>query len=234
MRHYLLTRAVYNPDTWPEDELRWRFDLFAHVTVPSLAGQSVKKAEWRIKVHPDDPLLGERIAAAMSTGFDVVVLPMVAGGKIDAKNRAQTGSWHTGTGRSRTTRLDDDDALAVTYFERLGACDFEADRIWTFPAGYRWAEGMVWSDLYAPNQFTSYDSPNGSRKTVVSFNHAMVRRGVAVDDEPAWLNVRHPHSVRVVRPNNPRPPVVPPGAFEPSEAVTDLFTVDWAWLVSVA
>jgi hypothetical protein len=92
-------------------------------------------------------------------------------------------------------RLDDDDALARDFVERLRALPFVPGRWHVFPNGYRSYQGHCELKNHPTNQFVSLDLPAGDEsRHVYEVNHRDVREAVVVDDRPAWLFVRHSES----------------------------------------
>lgn len=148
VKQYVLTRAAYPEWCWSEEENRRRLDMMKAVTAPCLREQDHRDWTWVLLVTREDPLLEERIGAAVKSFAHVRFLfwntePY----KIDfkgvpiPKQRARLASMGYGTGLpnsfmrdngfsvvewrkvvdlgSLTTRLDDDDGIAPWFLGRV-------------------------------------------------------------------------------------------------------------------
>jgi hypothetical protein len=100
-----------------------------------------------------------------------------------------------------TTRLDNDDAVAVDFLARIQRAAVGEDRLFlNCPFGYQWADGRLYYYLHFANPFMSFVErrrvPGDARvpATVMSGNHEQVRRTGRLRQvwgPPMWLQVIH-------------------------------------------
>ena len=126
------------------------------------------------------------------------------------------------------TRLDDDDGLAPTTLARVRAAaeslPGDARAVLMHPLGFR-----VWRGRYdrvrAPaNAMHTLYTPDGDRLSVYDYGHTKVRstklRIINVDEETAWLWVRHMDTISGNR----------KGSRPLSRELKRIFPVDWSLL----
>lgn len=199
MKHYLLTRSIYDPAETSDEVNAHRLRMFETVTVPSLAAQTLKFATWILALHPQDPHRQRRIDAACSSGLAVQTVDLASHGDGPATARsAYRAVWGLPEGLKLTTRCDDDDALTFDHIERLHrtAAGHENLTAFVFPHGFR-----VWGGRYdryhhPSNMFASLLD----ERCVYELPHMKIRGlvpTVDVDDRPAWCFVRHDHTISV-------------------------------------
>jgi hypothetical protein len=211
MKHYLMTASHRSPD-YPLDANRRRIELCRRVTARSLADQDGEWT-WLVYVHPEDPLLDERLDAFRSAGHPVVAMPT-------GVDPLDVIDW---SGDVLTTRIDDDDAFARGAFRRLYRAAGQAVRrtVFMLPVGYRVNEGRSIFIAHAPhNAWSSLYAPRGDRAHIRLEQHHHVDRlapVLMVDHKPAFLWVRHQDTATPFR--STREPL--------TDEVRGLYDVDW-------
>lgn len=215
-RHYVLTRAHRGPD-YPLDANRRRVELLRGITARSLAAQGTDWI-WLVYVNPDDPLLDERMEAFWSAGVPVVTLSSDA--DVDAAI-----DWSEPV---LTTRIDDDDAFAGDAFDRLhlAASNLRRRTALVFPVGYRINDGLSERIHHGRNAWSSIYAPASDRvhiRQVVHPRIAMLAPITFVDQDPAWLWVRHQDAESGFR--RADQPITP--------QLRALYPVDWDLLAGV-
>ena len=240
--HYVLTRSAY-PAAYPLDKNRRRLELTRRVTARSLASQTERRWSWLVAVDPEDPLLDERRDVLRGCGVSVVEAQLhqrlddstiVPDGRLAGDVDRPGAIWRraircdTADERIVTTRLDDDDALAIDAIARIRASlpEEPAGRsACIMPAGYRWHANRVQPMTHMLNMFSSLDSP-GELSTIMDVRHGGIRRFCPVsylDRSPGWLWVRHADTRSGSR----------HAGRTPSPTVMGRFDVDWAYLEGV-
>lgn len=204
MRHHLLTRAVYDPNQWTDDELEARLDIFQAVTIPSVAAQTHKPDQWTIAVHPDDPHLYERLTAAALAEVDLhaIYVTHTGANRDEAAVAAYRAPWRQNLpydDPALTSRLDDDDGLTADHFARVrtyvDALPHKPEAFVTvLPVGYRIYAGHYTTVTHDLNAMASLYTPAGDHRHVYGHAHRKADDHypvIEVDDKPAWLWVRH-------------------------------------------
>jgi GT2 family glycosyltransferase len=198
--HVLLTRfnlPTPGPESFVrarEGWLRERVDLFERYTVPSVAGQSVSDFRWIVYLDPESPAwLVERLQPHIDRGLFVALYrESVSWPDVAADVRAQTGAERD---ILLTTNLDNDDAVAMDFVERLQ----ELARVHRRAAIYL-SNGLIAHDdaVYLRrdpwNAFCSVAESWDAPGTAWNDWHTLLRRHYpAVVDRgaPAWLQVVH-------------------------------------------
>jgi hypothetical protein len=238
VNHYLLTRSAYSQAV-PIQRNRARLRLTIGVCARSLAAQTNRDVTWLVLVDLEDPLLPQRTAAFISSGLEVIIAP--AGDIVrDDVHDLPWGPWKQyidWTDATLTTRIDDDDAFApwvlANYREKADAWARRNPKrrlVLTLPTGYRVADGKVNQRTDRVSQFSSLYAPKGDHGTVMDMNHTRVRRlarPMTASTDPGWLWVRHDQtrSARSRASTIERDKMV-----VASQAVRDLFPVDWSLL----
>lgn len=212
MRHYVLTRSHRGPD-YPLDANRRRIELLRRVTAASLSVQSTKWT-WIVYINPADPLLDERLDAFASAGAPVFPITHTGEEPID---------WSDDV---LTTRIDDDDAFSRDAFRRLSGAVRPKRRVLMFPCGYRYHAGLVEPIVHRRNAWSSLFAPRGDQVHIRMAVHPKVNRLAPtqmLDNEPAWLWVRHPDAETLFR-----------RATDPlTDEVKALYHVDWEYLEGI-
>lgn len=243
MRHFVLTRSAYGPD-WSSDAIARRLEITAGVTARLLSVQTTRDWRWVVLVDPRDPFLAKRLDLIWSTDPDAIVLewqPIDVGPApwdthgADANRIQQIAAtayrapWPEAIGGRDDivlqTRLDDDDGLAVDALERtVAAAAGLTDRtVLMQPIGIRIWDGRYSRVRHDSNAMHTLLTPAGDELGVYDYGHrrvAAVAPVVTVDEDPAWLWVRHRDSISGWRQADHR--ITP--------AVRRLFPIDWAVL----
>lgn len=177
MNVVIATRSRYPHGPTPQ-----RMELFRHVTVPSLLSQTDRDFTWLITVsNPDHADWIRGIAGELNLDLRTAL------------------DFTTALPETRMVRLDDDDALATDFVERLRAAGPHTPGRWyVFPNGYRVHNGRCEPYHNPTNQFIALDLPPSAFPAhVYGINHSHVRQQadvIEVDQRPAWLFVRHSES----------------------------------------
>jgi hypothetical protein len=245
MRHFLLTRSAYSPALPPEMNRR-RLRITGHVTIPSVRAQA-EGFTWLVVVHPQDPMLDERIglfsvagarfamchqdpAAQGLDGDDPAVLlrrlrtqQTWATEGLDNMLRS-SGVWaeHLPAGPLLTTILDDDDAITPDYLGRMRAAATGDAAHLVIPRGFYVCQATYLPKRHPKNMTASVWSPDGSLHAH-SVGHGrlpLLLPTRIVDEEPGWLWVRHEDTISVGR--------------QTGETIPDwlraLFPIDWEYV----
>jgi Putative rhamnosyl transferase len=212
MRHYVLTTSRRGPE-YPLDANARRIALCRGITARSLAAQDCEFT-WIVYVHPEDPLLDERLDAFCSAGHPVVAV----GDNVDV---ASVIDWSDDV---LSTRVDDDDGWAVNAFARLHHALRRRPSARTgfmFPVGYRVNDGLCERIVHRRNAWSSLFAPRGDQAHIRMVKHNHIYRFATVrsiDMDPAWLWVRHQDAeTRFRRANEPITP-----------ALRAIYPVDWS------
>lgn len=194
MRHFVLTRSAYAPEY--EANAR-RLALLQGVTVPSMKAQTNRDWTWVVLLERNDPLEAQRRAA-----FDSVGVPVIYLYADPAIVSLYWAGWAEAIGTSDeptlTTRLDDDDALAPDFIERIRSAaesaEIEGRVVWMLPEGFRVYRGRYAPMRHEANSWATLQVPPGDSAVIYDFPHKRIA-GYApirlIDDKPAWLFVRH-------------------------------------------
>ena len=243
MIHYVLTRSAY-PAAYPLEANRRRLELTRHITARSLAAQTERRWRWVVTIDLADPLLEQRMDVLRAAGVPLITVPVkqrrvvrevTPDGQLEGDVEPRAGGPYrraiepeAGDERILTTRLDDDDALAIDALARIRAAAERdpGEHAWIMPHGFRWHRARVCPMTHTRNMFASLDSPRHPLQVVVEAKHNVIDEHWPVrfvDREPGWLWVRHADarsgSRRAEDPLTPR--------------VAARFDVDWAYLEGV-
>lgn len=205
--HVILTRfnlatpgresSIRNQPGWLED----RFDLFERYCMPSVAGQTEQQFTWLVFFDDETPAaFRQRIERCQE------VFPF----KAIFTGLFQADGWIRGVRKTvgerpgwlLTTRLDNDDALAVDYCERLRAAATARPerRAFNFTNGFVLSGGRVYAHQHPSNAFASYlEAFDAEARTICATVQHMDLRGfvdvVQIDGPGAWLQVIHQRNV---------------------------------------
>lgn len=239
MNHYVLTRAVYDPELWTEEANLRRLELMRHVTARSLMGNARDGApfDWVVQVHPADPFRAHRRRIVEQVGGWVVDFPnLPATAEMEALARGRRGgdrevlavqayrAWQSALppGLKLTTRIDDDDAFAYGALAKIQAVAWPLTKPTAIvqPVGIRILGGRYDVVRHASNAWQSLVSETA---TVYDHPHRRVAREYPVKlagQQLSWLWVRHRDTLS--------------GQFAAATPLTpdvmDLFPVDWSVL----
>lgn len=194
--HFLLTRfAVYGPhgeaptDRWLHD----RFKLFEDYCLPSVRNQTCKMFRWALLVSPDLPEWVK--SRLLELGFNLEDLII----SHDWRSSTAASAWVSRNSKSKailTTRLDNDDALATNFVDRLHA-KVRADelRVYNFTFGLQLTSAGVLMRAYRSNPFASLLEPTMNQpQTVLAIDHGLLKDSWPVQQirgRPGWLQVVH-------------------------------------------
>ena len=204
MDHVILTRFNL-PSPGRERSIRdrpgWlesRVELFRRYCLPSVAAQTNASASWIIYFDPESPAwLKEQVDEDGRAGHYVPrYREQVSRGELLDDIRQVVGNP---SGDLLTTNLDNDDALASDFCERLQMAHRHAGA-----TAYFVVEGLVLSPegLYlqrdSRNAFPSVRAPWEQATTCWSEWHTHLRRSmpvVEIGGQPGWLQVVHGRNV---------------------------------------
>lgn len=178
--HVVVIRSAYD-STVPLETNQYRLRLTEVICVSSLAAQTSKNFIVEVRLHKDDPLFRQRYALFLSIGVHVST---------------------TRTNRRIQTRMDDDDAIARDFIERVQNCCRSSSAEWfSFPNGATVDNGKWGPRQQIDNQFVT----RVSDQSIYAVNHKHVTGHNIIDDRPAWLWVRHKHAKSPTRTKTTRP-----------------------------
>jgi len=194
MRHFVLTRSAYPADYRANKQ---RLALLQGVTVPSMLAQTERRWTWVVLMDQTDPLARERRDAFESVGVPVKVFYVT-----DPEASLYRAGWAEAIGMSEeptlTTRLDDDDALAPDFLQRIRTAAEDANEqgrvVWMLPQGFAVYRGRQREMRHEANSWATLQTPPGDSAVVYDFGHKRIGGHAPirlVDDKPAWLFVRH-------------------------------------------
>ncbi|MEM8852018.1 MAG: glycosyltransferase [Pseudomonadota bacterium] len=200
-QHVILTRfnlatpgresAIRTQPGW----LRGRFDLFRDWCLPSVAAQSVQDFRWIVLFDDRTPegFRAEIAALQAVYPFDAYFTPLFP---ADGWRRCVAEVVAPEAPMLLTTRLDNDDALAVDYVARVqAAVEGTERRAWNVTAGLiRQGDGL-WQVAHPKNAFFSLLEPWGEAATTAcGIQHMALDAEVPVTQiggPPGWLQVVH-------------------------------------------
>lgn len=203
--HVLLTRFNL-PSKGPESLIRaqegWlqrRVDLFERYTIPSVAAQTASGFHWIVYFDPHSPRwLLDRLSPHVAAGaYTPVFREEVTWREVGADVRQLTGSLGD---LLITTNLDNDDALAADFIERIQQLARPGETRALFLE-----RGLIASGRHTyirrdrDNAFCSVAEPwTAEPATAWRDWHIMLRRHMSVAASagaPAWLQVVHGENV---------------------------------------
>lgn len=206
MRNIVLTRfniatpgreaPIRNTPGW----LDRRFDLFERFCLPGMAAQTVKDFDWLIYFDEGTPLAYfDRIRRAQKRA---PILPRFVGA-FDAQQASRDVAelLNADDRVVVTTRLDNDDAVARDFIERIRseAKALPAGTVINFRQGLAMREGRFYSAQDESNPFTSLiETTDRPPQTIWSAQHhelGKVWRLRQVNGPAAWLQVVHGENV---------------------------------------
>jgi GT2 family glycosyltransferase len=202
--HVILTRFNL-PTAGPESLVRaregWlreRIGLFERYTVPSVARQSEQRFRWIVYLDPESPSwLVDRLAPHIDAGmFTPLYREAVSWQDVAADVRSLTGAKGA---KLLTTNLDNDDAIADDFVERLQRLAGSRERAALFLGRGLIAHGdEVYLRRDDENAFCSVVEPWADPLTAWRDWHTLLRDHFPVVTEqgrPAWLQVVHAGNV---------------------------------------
>ncbi|MFS0733990.1 glycosyltransferase [Microbacterium sp. 1P10UB] len=193
----ILTTPEYGPagrrleDAWLERRLA-EFETFS---LPSLKSQSTKAFRWLIFCDDESPRwFKERMAS-----YGPLVEPVFVSGMTNATMGALLRDRrYTGARPLITTRVDNDDALAIDFIEAVQSEYAGQDRVFiNFPWGLRACDGALFTGYWHSNPFMSLiERPpaDGAFRCVYFRQHHLVKKTekvVNVRRPPSWIRAMH-------------------------------------------
>lgn len=204
-----------------EGWLRGRVSLFERYSLPSVAAQTCTEFRWLVYFDPESPdWLMQRIDAwAQESPFVPVFRATVSTEDLLCDIEAHVGRQHP---ELITSNLDNDDALARNFIERVQAAKVSSDRAAIYLVdGLIKRDSLLYSRTDRSNAFCSARETWGAARTCWSEWHTLLGTQmpvVEVRDGPGWLQVVHGSNVsnrvrgRLVSPVEHRPAF--PGLLE--------------------
>ena len=205
--HALATRfnVPMTLDVAPEDQpvnrgldpvwLEHRFELFERFCLPSVRAQDCQNFKWfvyfdvrtpdvfrsRIEKHAAAwPLLRPKFVAAFDTGLLL---------RHISEEFATVRPWLI------TTRLDNDDAIALDFIATVQKNFVPSQRtVLNFPLGFSWQDGRVYLDRQRSNPFTSLVEETEQAITILSSDHRYLESIASLKQvkiHPMWMQVIH-------------------------------------------
>ena len=202
--HYIITRFNLRGEAGSKAAIdpEWlgrRFDLLEKFCLPTIRAQTRSDFSWLVLFDTETPPVGrekiERLAQWPT--FQPVFFPP---GTEDVGRLAIEAVMHEPPDILVTTRLDNDDGLALRYVELVrDRCEIQEPTVFQFPVGYVWCDGKLYRDRQESNPFLTLAEPlTGGRphtfQTIYTGAHHeshRLGRVVSVSDEPGWLQVVH-------------------------------------------
>ena len=181
--------------------LEGRFDLFEQYCLPSVAAQTSHDFDWVIYFDIDTPQeFKDRIATLQKVfAFRAFYTPMFGRTGWQDSIRSEIAPR---TPFLLTTRLDSDDALATTFFERLHteiAVQGHAPGAYNFRNGLIRRGEAVYKMAHDSNPFFSFLEINDAAiRTAPGIHHMAIDETgpvVQIDGPPAWMQVVHDTNV---------------------------------------
>jgi hypothetical protein len=202
--HVLLTRfnlpsiGVESLIRAREGWLRDRVELFERYCLPSVRGQTNQQFHWLVYLDPESPTwLKDRIAELSADGtFTPMFRASVSRQDLVSDLRSVSGAHRDGL---LTTNLDNDDALANDFVERLQRADLSGDATAIYLVDGLIKHGTrVFRRTDRRNAFCSVRERWDAPVTCWADWHNLLGEHMAVlevDGEPAWLQVIHDFNV---------------------------------------
>ncbi len=212
--HFVLTRSAYGTE-WSPEANRRRLAITAGVTARLMARQTTRDWTWVVLLHSRDPFLAKRLEVFRAAAPAIAPIYWEPGELAPAPwdpNGARTSRvqqvaatayrapWRAALGEraglTLMTRLDDDDGLAIDALERVqaAAAGVAARTILMQPVGFRVWDGRYDRVRHDTNAMHTLATPAGDDLVVYDYGHrraAQVAPIVTVDEDPAWLWMRH-------------------------------------------
>lgn len=205
MTHVILTRFNV-PTKGREAEIRsrtgWlerRFDIFEQYCLPAVAAQTNRDFIWIIYFDTATPApFRERIARCQKEFpfIDLYREDMPLDTVVDDVRALLKPGRET----VLTTRLDNDDAIARDFVDRLQrhARAVQPGTALNFPDGVSWRDGWVFSARDESNPFASVLEKTADFRTIWARPHALLHEAFAmhqIEDGLGWLQVIHGENV---------------------------------------
>lgn len=184
--------------------LEARFDLFRRYCLPSIAAQSCQDFDWLVFFDENTPdwARSEILRLHPVRPFHAIFTPIFDNGGWARAVRAIAGPPRAGR-RLLTSNLDNDDALAIDYIERVRRKALETSVRGRFainvPDGLIFSENRIYLHRHRQNAFTNLVEPDdGDFSTTMTIRHMELADHVPViqaEGKPGWLQVIHDTNV---------------------------------------
>jgi hypothetical protein len=200
--HFVLTRFnvrnfYHNAET-TDEWLRERMLLFRQYCMPCFRAQSEKSFNWLVFFDSETPeWLRREVQVAAQDLFD----PVFVEGPFSKEVLTRTIAERCGTPFAITTRVDNDDAVAVDFIEKIQSCFAEQDLMFVnLVNGAQYAEGKTYLRPYTKNPFSTLIEDISKRPPVTVF----VEHHYRIDEFAPVINVRtsHPMWLQVIHGGN--------------------------------
>lgn len=187
-------RSIRDQEGW----LTHRVALFERYCLPSVMAQSIRNFSWIVYFDPASPdWLKARVAQYSATG---ILTPVY---RASVSREQLVGDIHEATGGRgellATTNLDNDDAIAVDFVERIQAIPRPANRTAVFLVrGLIQGQAGTYLRVDRDNAFCTVIEPSGAPTTCWADWHMLLRRSMPVVElagAPGWLQVVHGENV---------------------------------------
>lgn len=200
--HFVLTRfnvRNFYHNAEPTDEwLRERMLLFRHYCMPCFRAQSVDGFNWLVFFDSDTPeWLRKEVEAAAEGLFE----PVFVEGQFSKDLLTQTIAERCSTPFAITTRVDNDDAVAVDFIEKIQSCFAEQDLMFVnLVNGAQYSHNKIYLRPYTKNPFSTLIEDISSRPPATVF----VEHHYRIDDFAPVMNVRtsHPMWLQIIHGGN--------------------------------
>lgn len=200
--HFVLTRfnvRNFYHHSEPTDEwLRERMLLFRHYCMPSFQAQTVDTFRWLVFFDSETPAwLQAEVRLAAQDLFE----PVYVEGPFSKELLTATIVERCSTPFAITTRVDNDDAVAVDFIEKIQACFAGQESMFVnLVNGAQYAEGKTYLRLYTKNPFSTLIEDISKRPPVTVF----VEHHYSIDKYAPIMNVRtsHPMWLQVIHGGN--------------------------------
>ena len=224
--HFVLTRfniasegreeAIRNSPGW----LERRFELFETYCLPSMAAQTCRNFRWLIYFDNGTPsAIRERIVRCQEIfPFEALFVDFC---DMKMSLRDVASRLPPDAKRIITTRLDNDDAIAIDFVEKIQARARSCNpgTVLNFSHGIALRNGLAYSAYDASNPFTSLISCAEDIRVIWEATHRSLADTFdlkQVRDDPVWLQVVHGENVA----NRIK------GRLLPSSAIAKSFAID--------
>jgi hypothetical protein len=203
-----MERSIREQEGWLSNRVR----LFERYCVPSVRAQSNQHFDWMIYVDPESPAwLKDRMRGYAATGL---FTPIYRASVSHEELLSDIRGLAIGGGHSLvTTNLDNDDALASDFVDRIQALPRQPGPTAVFLArGLIKSGSGVYLRVDRDNAFCTVVEPWDAPVTCWADWHVLLRRSMPVIEQqgnPAWLQVVHGENVS----NRVRGRLVAPGPW---------------------
>lgn len=206
--HFILTRfnlASPGRESRLRSDPAWltlRFELFERFCLPSLVAQTNQNFRWLIFFEHDTPDEFKLRITALADRYSSIEPQWVDSLRGPSVEDLLSAVLASDKPFLLTSRLDNDDALAADFVEKLQASvpdQVDAPVFLNFPLGFNYQSEVAYLDCDYSNAFMACYEPRQDFGTVwVRQHHRVSEVGavVQIDSEQAmWLQVIHSHNV---------------------------------------